>query len=516
MTHNCFQIFSLLAALLLVLTVVIGWSQAREDGEFEPIEGICDRCVCVVRNQSNAQQHDYSLLDCSTKNLQHMLVSWPEVFDAEQSAGQEIVFSLSGNSINVLQQLPATDADLVFSCRHCNLSELSSGVFLDAPNVIRLDLSWNRLTGDVLRPDVFRGRYAEQEYESIALDELDLSYNVIEYLDESLFEHMAHLRRLSLAHNPIEEISEGTAIAIGSITQLEYLDLSYTELDDIPGRVFQKISNLRELLLQGNRFTTVPDSVALLKPTLISLHVGNNPIQLLNDESFFDLEKLTHLNISTMPQLKDVDIGTFSGLNSLEVLICSHNPQLDAFDLSDLKGLLHLRQLDISYNGLENLHLDEPIPVHNDSTDIAHIEVFPKLRSVQLEGNPWHCDCELYESIQSLQHLLEDEFESEARCETPNDLTALPLTELDGKSLCSTPPKKVPKMPIYEAPPFLRPRSIVLTVLSVGVVLLIGFIIGFAIVCIKRRLKESDFGFTSPVRYSTVRNSTTSNILQQA
>ncbi|XP_055544344.1 carboxypeptidase N subunit 2-like isoform X2 [Wyeomyia smithii] len=505
--------------LLLLVVTATNLCHSREEGLFEPVEGICDRCSCVISNQTNTQQHDYSLLDCSTKNLQHMLVSWPDPFDGLK-AGQEIVFSLSGNNINVLRQLPATEADLVFSCRHCNLSELHGGVFIDAPNVIRLDLSWNHLTGEDLRPDVFRGRYAEQVYESITLDELDLSYNIIEYLDESLFEHMVYLRRLSLAHNPIEELTEGTAIAIGSIRQLEHLDLSYTELEDIPGRVFEKISNLRELLIHGNRFTTVPGSVALLKPTLISLYIGENPIQMLNDESFFDLDKLTHLNISGMTQLKDIDIGTFSGLKSLEVLTCSNNPMLSEFDLSDLKGLMRLRQLDLSNCGLQHLSLDETIPEHDDSSDIAHIEVFPKLRSVRLESNPWHCDCQLYESVESIRHILENEFDTasstEARCETPADLTALPITELAEKSLCRAPLKKVPKIPIYEPPAFLRPRSIVLSILSVGVVLLIGAIIGFIIVCIKRKLKNSDFGFTSPVRYTTVRNSTTSTIMQQA
>ncbi|XP_053689876.1 chondroadherin-like protein [Sabethes cyaneus] len=506
--------------LILLAVTVARFCEGNDEGLFEPVEGICDRCTCVISNQSSSQQHDYSLLDCSTKNLQHMLVSWPEPF-ASLQAGQEIVFSLSGNNINVLRQLPATEADLVFSCRHCNLSELNGGVFIDSPSVIRLDLSWNRLTGEDLRPDVFRGRYAEQVYESIALDELDLSYNVIEYLDEMLFEHMVHLRRLSLAHNPIEELTEGTAIAIGSIRQLEHLDLSYTELEDIPGRVFQKISNLRELLIHGNRFTTVPGSIALLKPTLISLYIGENPIQMLNDESFFDLDKLTHLNISGMAQLKDIDTGTFTGLKSLEVLTCSNNPKLNEFDLSDLKGLLRLRQLDLSNCGLQHLRLDETIPEHDDSSDIAHIDVFPKLRTVRLEGNPWHCDCQMYGSVESIRHILQDEFYTagaeEARCETPSDLTALPITELGEKSLCRAPSKKVPKIPIYEPPPFLRPRSIVLSILSVGVVLLIGAIIGFIIVCIKRKLKNSEFGFTtSPVRYTTVRNSTTSAILQQA
>uniref|UniRef100_A0A1Q3FHH6 Putative extracellular matrix protein slit n=1 Tax=Culex tarsalis TaxID=7177 RepID=A0A1Q3FHH6_CULTA len=503
--------------LLLILAIAIG--HAREDGEeFEPVENICERCVCKIRTETTPQS-GFSLLDCSTKNLRHMLEAWPEPFGSNQT-GQEIVFSLSGNSINSLQQLPATEADLVFSCRHCNLTELASAAFLDTPNIIRLDLSWNRLTADVLRPDVFRGKYDDRVYELLTLDELDLSYNSIEFLEANLFEHLTHLRRLSLARNPLGELTDDTAIALGSVTKLEHLDLSYTGLSELPGELFQKIDNLRELLLQGNDFAAVPSAVALLKPSLVALYIGENPIQMLDDESFFDLDHMTHLNISGMSLLHEVAAGTFSGLHSLEVLVASHNPALSEFDMSDLGGLTRLRELDIRNCGIQHLYLNEPIPEHDDHSDIAHIDVFPKLRSVKLEGNPWHCDCELYEALESIKHILHDEFQaphsaSEARCETPYDLAALPLTDLAGKSLCSSPPKKVPKIPIYEAPAFLRPRSLLISIMSVGVVLLIGFIIGFAIVCIKRKLKESDFGFTSPVRYTSVRNSTTSTIVPQ-
>lgn len=518
MTRCCNRSNNSNSKVFLLFLVLVASGHTLKDAEFQPVEGICDTCTCTVRSEANSQYLSYSILDCSTKNLQHMLASWPDVFDNDQSK-QEIVFSLSGNDIKSLQQLPATEADLVFSCRHCNLTELASGAFLDTPNIIRLDLSWNLLTGDALRPDVFRGKYAEQEYESIALDELDLSYNAIDFLDAAIFEHMIHLRRLSMSHNPLKKLTDGTVTALGSISRLEHLDLSYAQLEDLPREMFEKIEGLRELLVQGNEFTTVPSSIGLLKPTLMALYVGENPIQRLDDESFFDLDHLTQLNISGMPLLDDINAGTFGGLKSLEVLSCSHNPKLEEFDMSDLKGLIRLRQLDISHCAIKHLRLDEPIPVQDETSDIAFIETFPKLRSVKLEGNPWHCDCALHESIESIKHILEDEFQaphssSEARCETPYDLAALPLTELGDKSLCSTPPKKVPKIPIYEAPAFLRPRSIMLSLLSVVVVLLIGFIIGLCIVCIKRKLKENDFRFASPVRYTTVRNSTTSTILQ--
>lgn len=504
--------------MLLIAAIL---SHAREAGEeFEPGENICERCVCVIRNESSAPPGGFSLLDCSTKNLRHMLNRWPEPFGSNQT-GQEIVFSLSGNSINSLQQLPTTDADLVFSCRHCNLTELASAAFLDTPNIIRLDLSWNRLTADVLRPDVFRGKYDDRVYESLTLDELDLSYNSIEFLEATLFEHLTHLRRLSLSRNPLGEITEDTATALSSISKLEHLDLSYTGLSELPDELFQKTEHLRELLLQGNDFAAVPSAVALVKPSLVALYIGENPIQMLDDESFFDLDHLTHLNISGMSLLHEVAAGTFSGLHSLEVLVASNNPALTDFDMSDLGGLIRLRELDISNSGIQHLYLNDPIPERDETSDIAQIEVFPKLRSVKLEGNPWHCDCELYKALESIKHILNDEFQdphsaSEARCETPYDLAALPLNDLAGKSLCSSPPKKVPKIPIYEAPAFLRPRSLFISIISVGVVLTIGFLIGFAIVCIKRKLKHSDFGFTSPVRYTSVRNSTTSTIVPPA
>lgn len=60
---------------------------------------------------------------------------------------------------------------------------------------------------------------------------------------------------------------------------------------------------------------------------------------------FTDLDHLTHLNISGMSQLHEIDTGTFAGLKSLEVLMCSHNRQLQEFDMSDLKGLIRLRQV---------------------------------------------------------------------------------------------------------------------------------------------------------------------------
>uniref|UniRef100_A0A182SHH2 LRRNT domain-containing protein n=1 Tax=Anopheles maculatus TaxID=74869 RepID=A0A182SHH2_9DIPT len=172
---------------ILVLLVIVGTGVSAET--YEDATTICDRCTCMIANKTSAVL-SYDLLDCSRKNLQHMIGSWPERF-ITTDPDREIVLSLSFNNITKLQQLPATNTTLVFSCRHCNLESLAGGLFIDTANILRVDLSFNKLPGDSLSGDVFRGQYnAAENGVSLMLDELDLSANVITQLQDDAFEHI--------------------------------------------------------------------------------------------------------------------------------------------------------------------------------------------------------------------------------------------------------------------------------------------------------------------------------------
>lgn len=96
------------------------------------------------------------------------------------------------------------------------------------------------------------------------------------------------------------------------------------------------------------------------------------------------------------------------------------------------------------------------------------------------------------------------------RCSTPYELTSDLLVDITIDKLCTVSNVKKPREPGYDPPPFLRPRSILFSLISILIVVLIGLCIGFAIVLIKKKLKQNEVGFSSPIRYTTVRNSTIS------
>jgi Leucine-rich repeat (LRR) protein len=75
--------------------------------------------------------------------------------------------------------------------------------------------------GEVLRAEIFRGPYRDNEYHNIALETLNLGHNEIHSLDRYLFQFTPNLTRLYLNNNPIEILDHVTVLAISSATNLE-------------------------------------------------------------------------------------------------------------------------------------------------------------------------------------------------------------------------------------------------------------------------------------------------------
>lgn len=360
-------------------------------------------------------------------------------------------------------------------------------------------------TGDSLTADIFRGRYNSNEYEPIALADLDLTHNRLSYLRANVFEHCPQVTRLSLAENPLMNIADTTLEAISSLKRLEMLNLSYTDIDTLPMKLFEETKVLRELFVQGNRFKTIPESVNALGRTLKVLNFGDNPIEVVDRDAFMSLKYLTHLYLDNMTKLNEIEPGAMLPLKGLQLLSCRHNPKLTVFDLDSLEQNTGLSFLDLSFGGVRHLILSS---VADSTLNLTEYDHFMRLRIMHLDGNPWHCDCQLYRTLYVLQHHSREVFytDTTARCATPYDISGLILSRFDHVVACETVRKNYQVRTHYDPPAFLRARYIVLTIFSVTVVAVVGTLVGFGLVMVKRRLKKGSLSVNSEVRYTTVGN----------
>ncbi|CAH0713109.1 unnamed protein product, partial [Brenthis ino] len=135
------------------------------------------------------------------------------------------------------------------------------------------------------------------------LETLDLSHNFLSDI-EDLFQfdtHQHKMRKLSLAHNLIEEVPGGT---FDELTSLVELDLSYNLITELSEEPFLNLTNLHILKLNNNN-------------------------------------------------IKDIN-GAMNNLTNLRHLYLSHN-QIFYIGMESLKTINHLQTFDISNNQIQNM-----------------------------------------------------------------------------------------------------------------------------------------------------------------
>lgn len=82
-------------------------------------------------------------------------------------------------------------------------------------------------------------------------------------------------------------------------TTVQYLDLSYCDLDQLNMRYFEKAATLKELLLTGNKIKFIPSDWK--SPSLQSLALDGNSFGLISTESFYGMPRLSRLTAGNNP-----------------------------------------------------------------------------------------------------------------------------------------------------------------------------------------------------------------------
>ncbi|XP_019644757.1 PREDICTED: carboxypeptidase N subunit 2-like [Branchiostoma belcheri] len=250
-----------------------------------------------------------------------------------------------------------------------HLSSLPLGIFKPLRNLMRLFLYQNRFYR--LEEGVFTG-----------LDRVELLWfhgNKLAMLPRKVFSDLPKLQVIELDANLLEMFYGDALRQNKGLAQLEILLLQKNNLYELPNNAFHELHQLSHLDLSDNYIRAVQEGAFNGLRSLTQLSLQGNKLRQIPEAAFYGLESLSHLVLASNV-LEKLPGRMLHGQSQLLELLLENN-QITDIPESFLEDCLSLEKLSISNNRLSSLSKD--------------VLALPPLTRVQLQGNPWKCDCHL-------------------------------------------------------------------------------------------------------------------------
>ncbi|KAF8568775.1 hypothetical protein P879_06697 [Paragonimus westermani] len=132
------------------------------------------------------------------------------------------------------------------------IQRLPNGLLQSMPMLSSVVLSRNSFT---TIPDENTDQFSHLKVKCNSLIGLDLSYNLIEKLPDSLFE-MMNLELLDLTSNRLQQLPP----TVGKMSHLVQLHLEFNQLASLPSEICE-LTHLKVLNLDANKLTRLPSSI---------------------------------------------------------------------------------------------------------------------------------------------------------------------------------------------------------------------------------------------------------------
>jgi Leucine-rich repeat (LRR) protein len=264
----------------------------------------------------------------------------------ELNSSSLIHLCVSNNRIQVIDSITQMPCLEYLDLSQNRLISIEENSFTFLKKLKHLNLSQNKLD-------------LESEFNNISffneqflLENLDLGFNEIKYLDSNLtFKNLNSLKVLNLTNNKLKSVD---LFLFGFMSKLSELNLAYNNLSFINEKYFFNLKNLKMLILSFNQI----NSTDFLKSNqsdlnnLEMLYLDHNKIVSIEENTFDLTLQLKFLSLNSNP-VKNINEKSLEKLDYLETLKLSNT------SINSLSLIASLKELDISYLNLAILNFDE-------------------------------------------------------------------------------------------------------------------------------------------------------------
>jgi Leucine-rich repeat (LRR) protein len=226
------------------------------------------------------------------------------------------------------------------------------------------------------------------------IQELDISYNMIDMIDERAFNSLHSLKILDLSHNRLKLLDQSmfginylfkfTKLILNDNQNLQQIDIyffsSYFETVKLSGNDLTDLSDkmsvwtykIEDFDCSRNKFKTIKSSFFKFIVVMSQLSFSENSIEVIEDGSFVFLVNLKRLDLS-VNLITNLSSQSLNGLFDLEFLNLSYN-RVEVLEKSVFINLQCLYKLDLRNNFIRFIREDS-------------FEQMNTLRFVYLGGN---------------------------------------------------------------------------------------------------------------------------------
>ncbi|XP_072381559.1 CD180 antigen-like isoform X1 [Diabrotica undecimpunctata] len=377
---------------------------------------LCKACGCSF-NSNNTEANVTCTKPNTNQILQHYF--WIKNGTNDSIPYNRVVIN-NEKFINFTYVFPSSQL-VYLNLAYNSIFNISDSIFKNLQNMQVLILSYNDL--EIIHPDTFKGLYLPERLMPLkSLKELRLDHNKIHTLNQDTFEHTTDIQILDLSYNPFEVIDHHTLLAINNLLYLKELYLQNTEITTLPDNMLHTPKYLRILDLSGNHgIEKIPETLYQAR-SLENLYLNNTGfVNLTEKNGFPDLPSLQVLHLCRNEHLHRLARFALAGLTNLtDLRLC------DNIDLTTIDDFAFAKPTNVSggviWPPLKKLHIGNNKLSYIDSDIVAR---WDSLTELDIRDNPWTCDCEnqwLIDDLMPIYIKLDENAAKQVMCAAPIEM----------------------------------------------------------------------------------------------